>query len=87
MLTVTIFMQHSARVSGETTSNVVMAGVTAKSPWTKVPACQCSISDVMCQVKNLVSTFGHWKVKHIQGEAGSEINQSDPCLDQQNSDV
>ena len=59
----------------------------AISPWKKVldVAFKDSIADVMCTFKNLVSTYSHWKVKHVKGEEGADINQSDPCLDQQNS--
>ena len=86
VLFLSLFMQHPTVISVETNS-VVTAGITAKSPWKKVldVACKDSIADVMCQFKNLVSTYSHWKVKHVKGEAGADINQADTCLDQQNS--
>ena len=61
--------------------------VTAFSPWASIleEACNANVANAMCQFKDLLSTFSHWKVKKLKGQPGSEVPQTDACDDPENS--
>ena len=41
----------------------------------------------MCQFKDLLSSFSHWKVLKLKGQPGSELHQTDACEEKRNSKV